>query len=70
MSMRLASNDRGNGDGGKCNGDGDEGVRQVTTRAMAAMRVASDKEGQGSKAIEMVIRLAGKQWQRQQIGQW
>jgi hypothetical protein len=39
----------------------------VTTRAMAAattvaaMRVASNEEGEGGKAMEMVTRLAGKQ---------
>ncbi len=104
MATRVASNDDGAGDGGKSNGDGDEGVGrattrvmeaattvaamqvasnkedmgagQVTTRAMAAvttvvaMRVASDKEGEGSKVMETVTRLAGKQWQRQQRGQW
>jgi hypothetical protein len=39
-------------------------------RAMAAvttvveMRVASDKEGEGGKAMEMVTRLAGEHWGR------
>ncbi len=95
---RVASNDDGAGDSGKSNGNGDEGVGRVTTRAMAAattvaamrvasnkedkgagrattrvmavattvvaMRVASNKEGKGGKAMEMVTRLAGKQWQR------
>jgi hypothetical protein len=28
---------------------------------VAAMRVASDKEGEGGKAMEKVTRLAGKQ---------
>ncbi len=75
MATRVASNDDGNGDSGKSNGDGDEGAGQVTTRAMAvaatvaAMRVASNKEGEGGKAMETVTRLAGKQWQRQQRGQ-
>ncbi len=27
------------------------------------MRVVSDKEGEGSKAMEMMTRLVGKQWQ-------
>ncbi len=42
----------------------------MTTRAMAAgttvaaMRVASNKEGEGGKAMEMVTRLAGEQWRR------
>jgi hypothetical protein len=31
---------------------------------VAAMRVTSDKEGEGSKAMEMVTRLVGKQQQR------
>jgi hypothetical protein len=40
---------------------------QATMRGIAmAMRVASNKEGEGSKAIEMVLRVVGKQqrWQR------
>ncbi len=54
----------------------DKGVGQATTRAMvaattvAAMRVASNKEDEGGKAMEMVTRLAGKQWRQQQRGQW
>ncbi len=50
MATRVASNDDGAGNGGKINGDGDEGAGRVTTRAMAAattvaaMRVASNKE--------------------------
>ncbi len=45
---RVTSNDDGNGDGGKSDVDGNEGVGQATTRAMAtattvaAMRVSSD----------------------------
>ncbi len=76
MATRMASNDDGNGDGGKSNGDGNEGAGRATTRAMAAamtvaaMRVASNEEGEGGKAMQMVIRLAGKQWQWQQRGQW
>ncbi len=70
-ATRVASNDDGNGDGGKSDGNGDEGAGRATTRAMAvattvaAMRVASDKEGEGGKAMEMVTRLAGEQRQRQ-----
>ncbi len=66
-ATRVASDDDGNGDGGKSDGDGNKGTGQVTTRAMAAvttvaaMRVASDKEGEGGKAMETVTRLAGKQ---------
>jgi hypothetical protein len=37
---------------------------------VAAMRVASDEEGEDGKAMERVTRLAGEQWQRQQRGQW
>jgi hypothetical protein len=76
MATRVASDDDGNGDGGKSDGDGDKGAGQVTTRAMvvattvAAMRVASDKEGEGGKAMETVTRLAGMQWRRRQRGQW
>jgi hypothetical protein len=70
MAMRVVSDDNGNVNGGKSNGDGDEGAGQATTRAMAAattvaaMRVASNKEGDGSKAMEMVTRLAGKKRRR------
>ncbi len=32
---------------------------------VVAMRVASNKEGEGGKAMATVIRLAGKQWRRQ-----
>ncbi len=54
MATRVASNDDGAGDGGKSNGDGDEGAGRVTTRAMAAattvaaMRVASKEEDKGA----------------------
>jgi hypothetical protein len=37
---------------------------------VVAMRVASDKEGESSKAMETVTRLAGEQRQWQQIEQW
>jgi hypothetical protein len=53
MTTRVASNDDGNGDGGKSDGDGDEGAGRATTRAMAAattvaaMRVASLPENAG-----------------------
>ncbi len=66
-AARVASNDAGDGNGGKSNGDGDEGAEQGTARVMvaattvAAMRVASAKEGEGGKAMEMVTRLVGKQ---------
>jgi hypothetical protein len=61
-----ASDDDGNINGGKSDGDGDEGAGQATMRAMAAttvaaMRVASNEEGEGGKAMETVTRLAGKQ---------
>ncbi len=70
-ATRVASNDNGDGDGGKSNGGGDDGAERATTRAMAvamtvvAMRVASNEEGEGGKAMETVTRLAGKQRQRQ-----
>jgi hypothetical protein len=66
-ATRVASHDNGNGDGGKNNGDGNEGAGQATTREMAAvttveaMRVASNKEGEGGKVMEMATRLAGEQ---------
>ncbi len=51
---RVASNDNGTGNGGKSNGDRDEGAGQATTRVMAeattvaVMRVASNKEDEGA----------------------
>jgi hypothetical protein len=75
-ATRVASDDNGDGNGGKSDGDSNEGAGQVTMRAMAvattvaAMRVASNKEGEGSKAMETVTRLAGEQRQRRQKGQW
>ncbi len=53
-AMRVASDDNGAGDGGKSDGDRDEGAGRATTRAMAAattvaaMRVASNKENEGA----------------------
>ncbi len=62
MVTRVANDDHGDDNGGKSNGDGDEGAGQATTREMvAAIRVASDEEGEGGKAMETVTRLAGKQ---------
>jgi hypothetical protein len=66
-ATRVASHDNGNGDGGKSDGNGDKGAGRATMRAMtaartvAAMRVASNEEGEGGKAMEMVTRLAGEQ---------
>ncbi len=71
MATRVASNDDGDGNGGKSNGNGDEGAGRATTRSMAGamtvavMRVASNEEGEGGKVMEMVTRLAGKQWRLQ-----
>ncbi len=68
-ATRVASNDDGNGDGGKSDGDGNKGAGRATTRLMAAattlaaMRVASNEEGEGGKVMEMVTRLVGEQWQ-------
>ncbi len=76
IATREASNDNGDGNGGKSNGGGNEGAGRATTRAMTAtttvvaMRVVSNEEGEGGKAMEMVTRLAGKKWQWQQRGQW
>jgi hypothetical protein len=67
MATRMASNDNGNVKGCKSNSDGNEGAGRVTMKAMAAattvavVRVASDKEGEGRKAMETVTRLVGKQ---------
>ncbi len=66
MATRVASNDDGNGNSGRSDGDGNKGAGQATRRVMAAstnmaaMRVASDEEGEGGKAMETVTRLAGK----------
>ncbi len=76
MATRVESNDDGNGNKGKSNGNGNEGAGRATTRAMAVattvavMRVATNKEGEGGKAIETVTRLVGEQRGRQQKGQW
>ncbi len=54
MATRVAIDDDGAGDGGKSDGDGDEGAGQAITRAMAvtttlaAMRVASNEEDEGA----------------------
>ncbi len=67
IAPRVVSDDDGNGDGGKSNGDSNEGAGRVTTRVMAAvttvavMRVVSNKEGEGGKAMKMVTRLASEQ---------
>jgi hypothetical protein len=71
MATRVGSNDNGDGNGGKSDGNGNKGAGRATTKAMAAattvaaMRVASNKEGESCKAMEMVTRLAGEQRQRQ-----
>ncbi len=49
MAMRVASNDDGNGNGGKSYGDGNEGGGQAKTRAMAAATtVVGNNEGNGN----------------------
>ncbi len=69
-ATRVASNDDGNGNSGKDNGDSNEGAGRATMRAMVAattvavMRVVSNEEGEGGKAMEMVTRLVGEQQQR------
>jgi hypothetical protein len=37
---------------------------------VAALRVAGDKEGEGSKAMATATRVVGEQQQWQQRGQW
>ncbi len=75
-AMRVASNDDGDGNGGKSNGYGNEGAGRATTRAMAVamtvavMRVASNKKGEGGKAMETMTRLAGEKRRQQRRGQW
>ncbi len=46
-AMRVASNDDGNGNGGKSDGDSNEGGRRaIATRAMAVVTtVVGDNEG-------------------------
>jgi hypothetical protein len=67
---RVASDDHGAGDGGKSDGDGDEGAGRATTRAMAvattvaAMRVASKEEDKGvgratTRAMAAATTVAG-----------
>jgi hypothetical protein len=82
MATRVASNDNGNGNGGKSNGNRDKGGGQATTREMGrqqlwrvtmramamTMRVVSNKEGEGSKAMAMVTKVVCKQWQLRQRG--
>ncbi len=71
MATRVASDDDGDGNGGKSDGNGNKGAGQATMRSMAAattvaaMRVTSDEEGVGGKVMETVTRLAGeqRQWQ-------
>ncbi len=54
-ATRVASDDNGAGNGGKSDGDGDEGAGRATMRAMAAattvavMRVACNKEDKGAE---------------------
>jgi hypothetical protein len=66
-TTRVASNDDGNGDGGKSDGYGNEDVGRATMRAMVvattvvAMRVASEEEGEGGKAMETVTRLVSSE---------
>jgi hypothetical protein len=46
MATRVTSNDNGNSNSGKSNGDGTKGGGQAATRAMAAaMTVVGDNEG-------------------------
>ncbi len=45
-ATRVASNDNGDGDSGKSNGDDNKGAGRATTRAMAvATTVVGDDEG-------------------------
>ncbi len=63
-ATRVASNIDGAGDGGKSNGDGDEGAGRATTRVMAAattvaaMRVASNEEDEGVGRVTMRVTAA------------
>ncbi len=68
MTMRVASNDKGNGNGNKVGGG------EIATRVMVAMttvvgndraramvmRVAGNKEGEVGMVMVMVTRMAGK----------
>ncbi len=54
-TTRVASNDNGDGNGSKSDGNSNKGAEQATMRAMAvvttvaAMRVVSNKEGEGAR---------------------
>ncbi len=61
----MVSNDNGDGNCGKRDGNGNEGAGRAKVMAAAttvvAMRVASNEEGEGGKAMETVTRLASEQ---------
>ncbi len=44
-ATRVASNDDGNGDGGKSNGDGNKGAGLATTRVVAAATTVAGEKG-------------------------
>ena len=46
------------------------GEQMAAALTVAVMRVASNKEGEGGKAMETVTRLVGKQQQWRQRRQW
>jgi hypothetical protein len=47
MAMRVAGNEEGNGYGGKSDGDGGKGGRQLTAIRAMATRVAAEQLQQG-----------------------
>ena len=65
MATRLASNDNGNGDGGKSNGDGNKDGRPATIKAIAAATtVAGNNEGNGGGNEQAMKRVrVARQWQ-------
>ncbi len=64
MATRVASDEDGAGNGGKSDGDGDEGAGRATTRVMAAattvaaMSVASNEEDEGAGQATMRAMVA------------
>ncbi len=46
-AMRVAGNEEGNGKGGKRDGNGIEGVRQLTATRLMATRVVAEQWQQG-----------------------
>ncbi len=78
MAMRVAGNEEGNGEGGKCNGDSNKWAkkRASATRVLAATtrwRATKRTMARAARMMATGMRMAGKQrgqwqWQQQQHG--